>query len=242
MRTQQGSALMETLIALMVLIPAFIAMDYLGRLQEIRRDNIEVGRAASWETTPRPVAHLFTEPSVSDVAGMDRTVDNPLWQRQGETLIAANTTPQIQRYANPNGSMVSAWRVGNNLIAHGWGIPDWVSLLGLSGSMLNLAQERLPISQSAINAAALIDPVTPDKPIVFETSTTLTPDHWMAHSDADYQQRLQQITYSELLTVFTSPAHSVLGFIPFFKEARNARATDFIPESRVHANSRRFNR
>lgn len=242
MNRQQGSALSETLIGLMVLLPAFIAMDYLGRLQEMRRDSIELTRAANWETTVRPVADALGNPSISQMAGMDRTVDNPLWQRQGTSLIDNNNPPEIRRTKNPDGELLSKYRLGVKTFAHGQFIPDWVSLLGLSGNMLGLPQETAPINTAAVNALALLDTVEPDKPITFNPTASLTPDSWVAHSDAEYQARLEQISYSGVVWAFTIPAHLVLGFLPIFKEGRYAAATDFIPQSRIHSNSRKTGR
>ena len=242
MRSQHGSALTETLIGLLVLLPAFMAMDYLGRLQEIRRDSVALTRAASWETTVRPVATALKNPAISEMAGMDRTVDNPLWQRQGDSLISNNTQPEIRRYENPQGGLISGARLGIATIAHGRFIPDWAGLLGLSGSMLDLAQETAPINTGAISAKALLDPITPEKPIDFTPTATLTPDSWVAHSDAEYQRRLEQVGYSRLVTIFTIPAHTVLGFFPLFLEGRYAAATDYIPESRIHPDSRELGR
>lgn len=240
MKLQTGSALTETLIGLMVLLPAFIAMDYLGRLQEIRRDSVELARAASWETTVRPVERAMINPSISLQAGMDRTVDNPLWQMQGTSLISADSTPEIRRYEHVEGNLISSRFVSTSLFAHGRFIPDWVSILGLSGSMLGLPQEITPISAGRISARALIDPVQPEKPLLFESRASLSPNAWVAHSDSEYQQRLQQVGLSELLRVITIPAHTMLGYIPFYKEGRYAKATDFIPESRIHPDSRRY--
>lgn len=242
MNRQQGSALSETLIGLMVLLPAFMAMDYLGRLQEIRRDSIELTRAASWETSVRPVAHALTNPSISQIAGMDRTEDNPLWQRQGTSLIHDNRPPEIRRTQNPDGELLNKYRVGVKIFAHGQGVPDWAGALGLSGNMLDLPQETAPINTGEISARALLDPVEPEKPVTFTPTASLTPDSWVAHSDAEYQRRLEQVSYSGLVYYFTVPAHTALGFLPIFKEGRYAAATDFIPESRIHPNSRKTRR
>ncbi len=252
---QRGSAITETLIGLMVLVPAFWAVDHLGRLANIQRDTVMGARHTAWEALAQPDARGVTGPRLdhelrdrihgsvhAPVISADRLAregySQDVMRRPGkQPLLAERAAGRIgaqRERGNPPLRLLLP-SVAEPILARGKAIPSAVRLVGLSGQMLGLPraplvtyQHSVPLAREAIGQSPNAD--TPP-PAITATAGLLT-EGWNARSDRDYQRRTERIVAGEPVHAFTSPAR-FLGRLTFFKEGRHARADNLVPPSRV---------
>ncbi len=245
MSAQRGSAITETLVGLLVLLPAFWALDWLGRLHDIQRSAVTSARYLAWEETvghsDRGTRQLLVWDRIagSDHAAIQNATEirkqglsvNALWQRSGKSnqpLVEykASDLERISTEALPSrGYAVAA-------IAHGDGVPAAARLGGLSGQMLGLPQEKFWQQRYRMNAAASGDRTAPDQALVFEETAALTPGYWQSRTDREYQRRTEDLVASEPVHWVSQPAQQ-LGRFFVFREGRYASSTDFVPPSHI---------
>lgn len=245
MRAQRGSAISETLVGLLVLLPAFWVVDWLGRLHDVQRSAVASARYLAWEETieygNRAHSELIVRDRIAgnDHAGIRRAADirkqpppiNPLWQRTSESdqPLVSSEGFESERTASEtlasHGYAVAA-------VAHGDGVPAAARLGGLSGQMLGQPPERLRQQRYRINVASLDEVTPPDQAVVFEETAALTTGDWRATTDREYQRRTEDLVASEPVHWVSQPAQQ-LGRFFVFKEGRYASSTDFVPPSHL---------
>ena len=245
MTRQRGTAMTESLIGLLAIIPAFLAMDHLGRLQDMERAAIAGARYAAWEEiSGRGKGNRLAlaiedriygndHAPVVDVARLrrDGVSRNPLWQdRQGD-LRRTDADPirrQDGRERRHSQLPDPGYAVRN--IAYGQSVPDFVDRIGLSGDMLELPRETLTGHRIRIGARPRLEADDRSPLLIIEARGAISPGYWQARSDRDYQRRTQRLVASEPVDSLSRPAQ-VLGRFFAFKEGRYARSTDFVPPS-----------
>lgn len=214
----RGSAITETLVGLLALLPAYWAIDYLGRVQDIDRQATMAARNAAWQVTAeRPD---------------EQSKPHPLWHFRGNPLLAGDDAAAIRELPTNATQSLPGTGLAVESVAHGKRLPSVVSLGGLSAQMLALAPERLPTYRAQMNVKALLAGHTRDETIDLRAHAAISQGDWSAHSDEQYQDRTNQIVASEPVAVLTQPARW-LGQFFIFEEGRYAQSTDFVPPSRI---------
>lgn len=239
------SATSETLVGLLVLMPAFWAVDYLGRLADVDRATLMSARHAAWEeTATRPDPHLVRERLYgNDHTGLLSSRElkdsgpsiNPLHAGGRRPLMADRWTPSLRHRAPGSASAPPGTGPGTAAIAHGRRVPAVVRIGGLSGQMLDLPDAPLRVHEvrAEIAADARMSSATERSDrLIFSASHGVLHRDWQARSDRDYQRRTEAVVASEPVSLLTRPAPT-LGRLTVFKEGRHAKSTDFIPPSRV---------
>ena len=245
MSKQCGAALSETLVGLLAILPAFWAMDYLGRLHDMQRSSVAGARYAAWEETVGRGA----DPSLSDalqdrIHGNDRVglvshqalrrlepSDNPLWHDRLDSRHPESAPPP--RRAKPDqGDDLPAAGIAVRNIAHGESVPALAGLGGLSGRMLGLRHEDLPTHTVSLTAAPRLEHANAARPVRLKAGAAISAGFWQAVDDREYQRRAERIVASEPVNAISQPAQQ-LGRFFVFKEGRYAESTDFIPPSRI---------
>lgn len=243
MSAQKGSAFTETLVGLLVLLPAFWAVDWLGRLHDLQRSAVTSARYLVWEETVghgnREDSRLLAWDRVAgnDHAALENAADvrkngfaiNALWQRTNQS------NQPLVKYESPHSELIRTdaplsrgYAVA--AIAHGDGVPAAARLGGLSGRMLDQPPERLWQQRYRIEAATPSGKTTPEQPLVFEETAALTTGDWQARTDREYQRRTEDLVASEPVHWVSQPAQQ-LGRFFVFREGRYASSTDFVPPS-----------
>ncbi|RZU98641.1 hypothetical protein [Spiribacter vilamensis] len=245
MSGQHGTAMTESLIGLLAIIPAFLAMDHLGRLQDMERAAIAGARYAAWEEISGrgkddalPIAiedRIFgnDHAPIVDRARLRRegVSQNPLWQDR-DGMLRDTDADGIQRQdgrKRGNSNLPEPGTAVRN-IAYGQSIPDVIEATGLSGDMLGLPRETLVGHRLRMGARPRLEEGDRNPPLVFEAQGAISPGHWQAGSDRAYQRRTERIVASEPVDTLSKPAQALGGFF-VFKEGRYARSTDFVPRS-----------
>lgn len=245
MSRQRGAAMTESLIGLLAIIPAFVAMDHLGRLQDMERAAIAGARYAAWEEISgrgredalqiaiEDRIHGNDHAPIVDVAALKRegVSQNPLWQdRDGDLRHYSADAIERKGGRRRRHRQLPDPGLAVRNIAYGQSIPDVIEATGLSGDMLGLPRETLVGHRLRIGARPRLEEGYRNPPLVFEAQGAVSPGHWQAGSDRDYQRRTERIVASEPVDLLSKPAQALGGFF-VFKEGRYARSTDFVPRS-----------
>lgn len=213
-----GSALTEALVGLLALLPAFWAVDYIGRLHDMDRYAAMTARYNAWQSLSGPAAERTTHP--------------PLWHFQGKSLVAPANALEV-RALEPNASAPAiSSGVAIETLAHGQYLPSTVRIGGLSSNMLDLPAEQRPTYNATVSARSLLPGSSRETPIPLRATATLSPGEWSAYTDPIYRDRTNQIVASEPVATLTQPA-SWLARFGIFEEGRYAQNTQFVPPSRI---------
>jgi len=243
MKHETGSAITESLVGLLALVPAFLAVDYLGRLADMGRATVAAARYSAWETltgedrrsqqTAALEDRVFgnDQAPLIDVARVDRLGPsrNPLWADARGSLRAADADQAPPAPASALSRLPTPGRAVRS-VAHGESLPSISRFVGLSDAMLDLEPARLRGDRIRLPAVARLAAGDTPSPVGLAAAGGLSPRLWQASTDRDYERRLQRIIASEPVDTLSKPAQ-VLGRFFIFKEARNAKATDFVPPS-----------
>ncbi len=243
MNRQAGSAITESLVGLLALIPAFVAMDYLGRLADMDRSTTAAARYAAWQSLAGNTSDARRQLAIEDrVFGNDHAplvaVDqlrragpsrNPLWQDPTGALRVADNR---QRSTPPDGDLARLPAAGRAVrgLAHGDSMPSIASFVGLSKAMLDLKRSGLRGDRIRVRAQPRLEAGENRPPLTLTAAGGLSTRTWQATTDAEYERRMQQIVASEPVDALSTPAQ-ILGRFFVFKEGRDAKATDFVPPS-----------
>lgn len=213
MNNQFGSALSETLVALLVLLPAWWAIEYLGGLHDVQRAAVASARYLAWEATEDGTGMLENHPSIIQEVQLSEPTEPPVITKH--KLGGRSALPS-------RGYAVAA-------IAHGDWIPVAARLGGLSSNMLGQPQEDLWRHRIQID----IKEQSPREPsLSFIEQATVSMGDWQSQSDEEYQRRTESIVASEPVHWVSQPAQQ-LGRFFVFREGRYASSTDFIPPSNI---------
>lgn len=240
MSRQTGSAISETLVGLLALFPAFLAMDHLGRIQDMARSADAGARYQVWETLAGSRTTRERRLTLEDrILGSDRAgivspgtlarrgvTRNPLWQS-----VAGPLRQGVGQRADPGGADLPAPGRAVRTIARGDAVPAWMSVGGLSGTMLGLDRARPVVETVHVDANPWPRAASRRRTLRFESTGSLSIRTWQADDDRDYQRRTQRIVASEPVDRLATPAQT-LGRFSIFREGRYARSTDFVPPSR----------
>ncbi len=246
MNPTQGSAISETLVGLLALLPAFWAMDYLGRLHDMQRSAVHAARYAIWDQTaarnPRDGLSLEIRDRIHGnehaslkairrlrTAGVSQ---NPLWDNARGPLINKDAPARVQAQQASGDMGLPAVGIGVGGLAHGDRLPSALRIAGLGARMLDFERERLAIYQADVSARPLQGSRAGDQPVTLTARGALTTGDWQAFNDASYQRRTEDIVASETFSMISKPA-TMVGYFPLFQEARYAQSTDFVPPSRL---------
>jgi len=252
---QRGSAFSEVILSLLVLIPAFWAVDHLGRLAEIQRDTTMGARYAVWQNLATPPGEAIRDNVVTEVRDrihgnvlapivaietieQDGYSHNALREGGRKTLVADTEAGGIRarNLRSEEAGRLSGDGPGAALLAQGRFMPAGVRLAGLSSDMLGLADAPLVAHEQSVTLSLDDVPGHPDTdssaPQITASAALLT-ESWAAQSDREYQRRTNRIVASQPVDVFTRPARFI-GRFPVFREGRYAAGTDFVPPSVVH--------
>lgn len=241
MSRQSGSAITESLVGLMALIPAFVAMDYLGRLADMDRATHAAARYTAWQSLAGDTAAAESDLAIEDrVFGNDHAPlmaieplrrqgpsRNPLW-RDAEGALRIDDDAHHSR---PTGQTPSRLPVAGRAVrslAYGASTPSIASFVGLSGDMLGLERTGLRGDRVTLRVRPVLESGDDRPPVALTAMGGLSPRVWQAATDNEFEQRLQQIVASEPVDALSRPAQ-ILGRFFVFKEGRDASATDFIP-------------
>lgn len=252
---QCGSAFTEVILGLLVLVPAFWAVDHLGRLAEIQRDTTLGARYAVWEGLKTPPGQPVRSSVVTELRDrihgdvrapvvpvetieQDGYSRNALREGGRRPLVTDTEAAGIQaRYpGHEETGGLSDDGPGAALLAQGRFMPTGVGLAGLSSDMLGLADSPLIVHEQSVTLSleeAPRDTDTGDSAPQITASAALLTGTWAARSNREYQRRANRIVASRPVDVFTRPARFI-GRFPVFREGRYAAGTDFVPPSVVH--------
>lgn len=245
MSGQHGSALSEALVGLLAILPAFWALDHLGRLHDMQRAAVAGARYAAWEETAGRGPGARVDRAIEDrIHGSDRTgllgdhrlgtspsYPSPLWRdRLGPLRTEADSRRQRTR-RDRDGSL-PATGIAVRTLAHGDAVPGLAGLGGLSGEMLDLQREGMPAHRVSLAVKPRLEAQRRQAPIHLEATAAISPGAWQALDYRRFQRRTERIVASEPVNTITQPAQQ-LGRFSVFKEGRYARSTDFIPPSRI---------
>ena len=217
-RSESGSALTETLVGLLALLPAFWAVDYLGRLHDMDRYAAMTARYSAWQTLSGPAG--------------ERATHSPLWHFQGEDLVAPSHALEVQALTPNTAAAAISTGVAVETLAYGRYLPSAVNIGGLSSGMLELAPEQHPAYNAAISARPRLPGRSDKKPIPLRATATLSPGEWSAYTDKIYRTRTNQVVASEPVATLSQPA-SWLARFGIFEEGRYAQSTQFVAPSRI---------
>ncbi len=245
MSRQHGTALSEAIVGLLAILPAFWAVDHLGRLHDMQRAAVAGARYAAWEETVGRGAGAGVDRAIEDrIHGSDRTglvgdhgletwqpAPNPLWRDRLGGLRAEPESKRQQTRRTGDGSLPTTG-IAVRTIAHGDSVPGLAGLGGLSGDMLGLKREAMPGHRVNLAVKPRLEARRRPAPIQLEASAAISPGAWQALDDRHFQRRTERIVASEPINTISQPAQQLSRFF-VFKEGRYARSTDFIPPSRI---------
>ena len=220
MRRNRGSALIETIVALLALAPFITGMVLLGKQLDVKHKTYDALRYSVWERTvwnsksasdittealDRSFGHPFAGVSAIDTLRSTGVSRNPLWTEHGRRLLLdwpgashSEGAPPVQDgYA-----LVPA-------LAHGGG--------PLSAVANSLRLDNLELNPRAFATAIItanIRPVLADRaqpnadrrPITHVAAGALLSDVWSSRDEREFGRRTDHLTADEIIETLEMPA------------------------------------
>lgn len=218
----RGNALVETIVALVALLPFLGGMVLLGKQLDIKHKSFDALRYSVWERT------VWSASNKSDgeirVEALDRSFgnpqaglvpveslrtegvsQNPLWRHHQQPLITS--TSEISASVGDGESPVEAGMMLMPGLAHGSGP------LGAAATALQM--DDLGLNRRAFASATVSASVErllaedPGAPLIQRANGALLSDVWSARDEREFGRRVDRITADELIETLEQPGRPI---------------------------------
>lgn len=241
--TQRGSALVETAILMVVLIPVMFGVVMIGKLIDLKQTSEQAGRYAAWEATvypqsgiggARPVAvreRFFGEASNVLSSRFSDAGNNRLWGESaqaadrswaGKTAVTIDESTAVGNdHQHGIGEPTIAMRVG-----HAAGSAGTI-LDGLSGNSWGLSTNALVKSSVGVQVKANEWLASDESQgcgvsgnfACLQSSSIILVDGWSASDDDQARRRVRSLVPASALQSLGDMVSNV-GHLPMFKELK----------------------
>lgn len=221
--SSRGNALIETLVALVALLPFIGGIVLLGKQLDVKHKSFDALRYSVWERTVwsdngksdadvsiEALDRVFGDPSAGVVAidslrsaGVSR---NPLWQHQRQPLLTVPSTGAISSRITTSEPPVDVGYVLMPGLAHGAGRVTAALQMG------DLGLNRHAFATAIIEAN--IHPLLANRaregtavpPLTQRATGALLSDSWSPRDEAEFGRRVDGITANEIVETLEWPA------------------------------------
>lgn len=242
MRLETGSALIETTMLMLVMLPVIFALAMVGNLIDVKQTLEQASRYAAWESTvvsgpngsmgSAKVQERFFSAAATPIASeAQSTVANSLWGEpdpnagdlQAASAVVLDPTSIGVVFSDNVSAFTAAMKIGQ-AAAHTGEILD-----GVSGNAWGLSPGG-PLSVS-IEASIESSQWLPDSvstctqggdQVCLNSRAVILGDSWSASDDVQAAQRVRSLMPASILEPIGN-AVSVVGNLPLFNELKDLR-------------------
>ena len=223
----RGNALVETMVALVALLPFLGGIVLLGKQLDVKHKTLDALRYSVWERTvwsgsgantksaadittealDRAFGHPTTGLVPADVlhsAGVSR---NPFWTHRGQSLLASTVSSAISARLNDDASPVAAGHVLMPGLAHGSG-PVGVAAAALQMDDLGLTRDAYARASIEANIRPLLHGEDA-APLTQRADGAILSDTWSPRDENDFARRVDRITANELIEALELPGRPI---------------------------------
>ncbi|HEY0684433.1 MAG TPA: hypothetical protein VGD45_19005 [Steroidobacter sp.] len=217
-----GNALVETLMALVALLPFLGGIALLGKQLDVKHKSLDALRYSVWERS----VWSGSDKSDSDIAteALDRSFgdphagivpieslrtegvsQNPFWQHRRQLLLPS--TSAISSHLSDGASPVEPGYVLMPGLAHGTG-PVGAAATALQMDDLGLNRRSFASATVSANIEPLL--AGDDRgPIIQRATGALLSDAWSPRDESDFGRRVDRITANELIETLEQPGRPI---------------------------------
>ncbi len=238
-----GSALVETTILMLVMLPVVFGLAMVGNLIDLKQTTEQAARYSAWESTVYPDASAnstsvdtvndrFFAVSESPISSQPNTsAQNRLWGSQGLAIADLQSRSEFTidessltvAYGASQQSSTLSMKIGQTVGRSG------EFLEGVSGNAWGLTAEGLTASTVGININASewlpsggADCAAEDGQACLSSQAAILSDGWSASDDEQARQRVRSLMPASVLEPIGN-AVSVVGHLPLFNELKDLR-------------------
>lgn len=219
--TFRGNALLETILALVVLTPFLGGIALLGKQLDLKHKSFDALRYSVWERTVwsergKPDVDIATEAldrsfgdpkvGVSNLellhsAGVSQ---NPLWQHHRRSLLQPPSSSAISSTATLDDSPVDTGYLWMPGLAYGSGL---VGTLAHALQMDDLGLNPRSFASATVDATLrpLLDRRASAPPLIQRATGALLSDAWSSRDESEFGRRVDRITANELVEALEAP-------------------------------------
>ncbi|HEY0942449.1 MAG TPA: hypothetical protein VGE08_20315 [Steroidobacter sp.] len=226
-RNIRGNALVETMVALVALLPFLGGVVLLGKQLDLKHKTLDALRYSVWERTvwsgsganAKSEADIATETldrSFGDPATGVLPVDvlhstgvsrNSFWTHRGRSLLAASASSAISSQLSEGASPVEAGHVLMPGLAYGSG-PVGVAATALQMDHLGLTRRAYTRVSVETNIQPLLHGVSAP-PLLQRADGAILSDTWSPRDEDDFGRRVDRITANELIETLELPGRPI---------------------------------
>lgn len=215
----RGNALVETIVALVVLLPCLGGIALLGKQLDVKHKSFDALRYSVWERTvwsggrksdsdiaTEVLDRSFGDPHAgllpSESLRSEGMSQNPFWRHRRQPLLSS--TSAISSNLSDGASPVEAGHVLMPGLAHGTGP---VSVAATALQMDDLGLNRRSFARATVSAN--IQPLLAGDdrgPVTQRATGALLSDAWSPRDETDFGRRVDRITANELIETLEQPA------------------------------------
>lgn len=231
-RDVRGNALVETIVALVALLPFIGGIVLLGKQLDVKHKSFDALRYSVWERTVwsgggangksdadvamEALDRSFGDPSTGvspadslHSAGVSR---NPLWRHQRQSLLNTASTGAISSRLSDGTPPVQPGHLFVPGLAHGSG-PLAVTAAALQLGDLGLNRNAFVTAVIEANIRSLFD-LANVEPLTQRASGAVLSDTWSSRDENDFGRRVDRITANELVESLESPGRPLASQAP----------------------------
>lgn len=218
----RGNALVETIVALVVLLPFLGGMVLLGKQLDIKHKSLDAVRYSVWERTVwsgsrKSDSEISTEAldrSFGDPrAGLvpveslraEGVSQNPLWRHDRQPLMPSISA--ISSNADDSAPPVGAGSFFMSGLAHGTGVVG-AAATALQMDDLGLNRRSFANAEISANIEWPLAEET-DEPLTQRATGAVLSDAWSPRDEADFGSRVDRITADELIETLEQPGRPI---------------------------------
>ncbi|MBL8265739.1 hypothetical protein [Steroidobacter sp.] len=222
--TVRGNALLETIMALLVLTPFLGGIALLGKQLDLKHKSFDALRYSVWERTvwsergangksdadiaTEALDRSFGHPKVGvsnlDLLHSAGVSQNPLWQHHRHSLLLPSPSGAISSVSTLDASPLDTGYLWMPGLAHGSGP---VGTLAHALQMGDLGLNRRSFAGATVEASIrpLLDRRESAQPLIQRATGALLSDAWSARDENEFGRRVDRITANEFIEALESP-------------------------------------
>jgi hypothetical protein len=227
MRHVRGNALVETIVALLALLPFLGGIVLLGKQLDVKHKSFDALRYSVWERTVwsesganakseaditmEALDRSFGDPSTgvisNEVLGSAGVSRNPLWRHQGQALLLSPISSAISSRLADGAAPVEPGHVLVPGLAYGSGV------IGAAAAALQM--DDLGLNRNAFATATIEANIRPllDRshagPLTQRANGAVLSDTWSPRDEGEFGHRVDRLTANELIEALELPGRPI---------------------------------
>ena len=226
-KNNRGNALVETIVALVALLPFLGGIVLLGKQLDVKHKSFDALRYSVWERTVWSESGANGK-SNADIAAeaLDRSFGNPatgvlptdslrstgvsrnpLWNHRGQPLLTSPSSNAISSQLSDGEAPVELGHVLMPGLAHGSG-PVGIAAAALRMDDLELTRRAYATANIEVNIRPLLRGADVE-PLSQRAAGAVLSDTWAPRDENDFGRRVDRITANELIEALEQPGRPV---------------------------------